>query len=105
MRNRRPPRPRADDDRAHRLRPPAKIDDDGHAFEAEPVAQLVLDPVAVVARDETGVVDREPEARRPCLDLSSVEQVEPALAFRRRLTRFLQLAEEAVELTGRDALD
>ena len=60
---RRPPRPRADDDDPHERR--TKSIDDRDAFEAEPLAQLVLDPVAVVARDEARIVDEEAEARRP----------------------------------------
>ena len=80
-----------------------EVDRDRHALELEPLAQLVLDPVAVVARHEARVVDGEAEARRPRRDLRAVQQVQPACALRRRLARLLQLAEEAVQLGGRDA--
>ena len=69
---------------------------------AVPLAELVLDPVAVVARDEARVVHGEAEARRPRRDLGAVEQVEPLAAARGRLARLLQLAEEPVQLAGRD---
>ena len=62
-------------------RPPPEVDRDRHALELEPLAQLVLDPVAVVAGDEARVVHREAEARRARRDLRAVEQVE-ALAAR-----------------------
>src|SRR5947208_1652682 len=58
------------------LRPPHEVDRDRYALEAELVAQPVLDPVPVVARDEARVVDDEPEARRARLDLSAVQEVE-----------------------------
>ena len=53
-RERRPPRPAADDDRPFTYALRTKSIDDRHALELEPLAQLVLDPVAVVARDEAG---------------------------------------------------
>ena len=46
------------------LAPPHEVDRDGDALDLEPLAQLVLDPVAVVARDQPRVVDEEAEARR-----------------------------------------
>ena len=52
--------------------------DDRDALEPEPLAQLVLDPVAVVARDEARVVDEEAEPRRARLHLRPVEEVEAA---------------------------
>ena len=67
--------------------PPRKSIATGTPSQLEPLAQLVLDPVAVVARDEPRVVDGEPEARRPRRDLCAVEEVEAPLALRRRLAR------------------
>ena len=58
-----PHAPAADDDDSHDRSP--EVDRHRHALQLEPLAQLVLDPVGVVARDEAGIVDGEPEARRP----------------------------------------
>src|SRR5579862_38992 len=80
-----------------------EVDRDRHALEPELLAQLVLDPVAVVARHEAGVVDREPEAWRADADLCAVEEVETAAALPARwLPRLAQLAEGAVQLRRRD---
>ncbi len=54
-----------------------EVDRDGTPCELEPLAQLVLDPVAVVARDEARVVDEDAEARRARRDLRAVEEVQP----------------------------
>ena len=97
---RRPPRARADDDDPHFGRD--EVDGDGHALEPEARAQLVLDPVAVVARDEAAVVDEEPEARRARAHLRPVEEVEAASAAPGRLARLAELLQRAVELGGRD---
>src|SRR5262245_18315243 len=76
-----------------------EVDRDRHALEAEAPAQLVLDPVAVVAGDEPGIVDEEAEPRQPDADLSAVEEVEPAATRpARRLPRLAQLREGAVQL-------
>ena len=83
-------------------RPPPEVDRHRHALELEALAQLVLDPVGVVAGDEARVVDGEAEARRPRGDLRAVEQVQALAAARRRLARLVQLAEEAVQLGRRD---
>ena len=59
-RERRAPRAAADDDdpqRRHERRTKSMID--GHAREPEALAQPVLDPVAVVAGHEAGVVDED----------------------------------------------
>src|SRR5919201_1690708 len=55
------------------LRAPHEVDRHGHALELEPFTKLVLDPVAVVARDQTGVVDEEAEARRSRPHLRPIE--------------------------------
>src|SRR5262245_41599585 len=60
-----------------------EIDRDGHALHLEALAKPVLDPVAVVSGDQAGVVDEEPEARRPDGGLGGVEDVQ-ALAGARR---------------------
>src|SRR5256885_2819531 len=76
-----------------------EVDRDRHAVEAEALAEPVLHPVAVVARDEAGIVDGEAEARRANADLCAVEQVEPAAAWpARRLPGCPQLGERAVQL-------
>src|SRR5579884_198197 len=80
-----------------------EVDRDRHAVEAEALAQPVLDPVAVVPRDEPRVVDEHAEARRTHPDLGAVKEVEPAAArAARRLSRLAQLRERAVQLGGRD---
>ena len=99
-RERRPPGPRSDDDGLHaRLH---EVDRHGHALELEPLAELVLDPVAVVARDQAGVVDEEAEAGRAHGGLGAVEEVQALSVSGRRLADLPQLAEEAVQLAGRD---
>src|SRR5262249_32477718 len=79
-----------------------EVDGDGNALEPEPRAQLVLDPVAVVARDQAPVVHEQPEARRTRRDLRPVEQVQASTPSSRRLPRLAQLLEGAVELGRRD---
>src|SRR5205814_3643979 len=56
--------------------PANEVDRHGHALQLEPLTQLILDPVAVVACDQAAVVDEEPEARRADAGLGAVEQVE-----------------------------
>src|SRR5215475_12798287 len=81
---------------------PYEVDRDRHAFELEPVAELVLDPVAVVARNERGVVHEETEPRRPRMNLRPVEEIEPPAVPRRRLADLAELGQEPVQLGGRD---
>ena len=66
-RERRAPRATADDDDVHAPSSDErwKSIDTGTPCELEARAQLVLDPVAVVARDEPRVVDEDAEPRRP----------------------------------------
>ena len=74
--------------RLRRRRPsraPDEVDRHGHALELEPLAELVLDPVAVVARDQARVVDEEAEAGRAHGRLGAVEEVQPLPVSRRRL--------------------
>src|SRR5579862_9604271 len=76
-----------------------EVDRDRDALQVEALAQPVLDPVAVVARDEARVVDEDAKARRPHADLGAVEEVEPAAArSARRLPRLAQLRQRAVQL-------
>src|SRR5436190_14922661 len=70
-----------------------EVDGDGHAFEPKAPAQLVLDPVGVVARDEPPVAHEEPEARGTRADLRPVEEIQPAPAPCRWLPRLAQLAQ------------
>ena len=79
-----------------------EVDRDRHALEVKAFAQLVLDPVRVVARDEARVVDVDPDARRPRGDLGAVEQVQPLPRLRRRLSRLAQLGERVVQRRRRD---
>src|SRR5438105_2050035 len=73
------------------------------ASPAEALAQPVLDPVAVVARDESRVVDEEAEPRGAYTGLRAVEEVEPPAARpARRLPGFAELGERAVQLGRRD---
>src|SRR4029079_14025815 len=80
-----------------------EVDRDGHALQVETAAQLVLDPVAVVARYEARVVHVDAEARRPRAHLRAVEQVQALAVPGRRLAHLAQLAQRAVQLGGRDA--
>src|SRR5204863_3129687 len=99
------PRTSSPTPRLRRSRPsraPPEVDRHRDALELVALAQLVLDPVAVVARHEAGIVDRDAEARRARSDLRAVEKVQPLAALRRRLARLAQLAEEAVQLGRRD---
>ena len=98
----RPPRAAADDDDLSRAC--AEVDRHRHALELEPLAQLVLDPVGVVARDEARVVDGEAEARRARRRPARRRAGSGAVALGRRLARLPQLAEEAVQLRRRDAV-
>src|SRR5919108_6050764 len=82
--------------------PPHEVDRDRNSLQLEALAELVLDPVAVVARHQTGIVDEEAEARRPGANLRPVEQVQPSPVPGRRLARLAQLGEEAVQLGGWD---
>src|SRR5262245_26310273 len=70
-----------------------EVDRHGDTFEVEALAQLVLDPVPVVARDEAGVVDEDAKPRRPRRHLRAVEQPQAAAALRRARPRLAQLAE------------
>ena len=79
-----------------------EVDRDRHPVEAKPFAQLVLDPVGVVARHEPRVVDVDADARRPGRDLHAVEEVQPLAPPRGRLPSLPQLAERAVQLRRRD---
>src|SRR5919108_696838 len=63
--------------------PAHEVDRHGHALELEVLAQPVLDPVAVVARDQARVVDEEAEARRADAGLRAGEENE-GLAVPRR---------------------
>src|SRR5207253_10043888 len=86
--NRLPPRESASAGSCH------EVDRDRDAVEAEALAQPVLDPVAVIACHEAGIVDGEAKARRAHPDLRAVEEVEPAAARpARRLARLTQLGE------------
>ena len=84
------------------LRPAPEVDDDRDALEPEPLAQLVLDPVAVVAGDQPLVVDGEAEARRPRRDLRAVEEVQPAPpldgGWRASFSSAISLFRSAVEM-------
>src|SRR5207237_140753 len=66
-------------------RAPYEVDRHGYALQAEALAQLVLDPVAIVARDEPRIVDEDSEARWPRVDLRGVEQIQAPAVARRRL--------------------
>src|SRR3954453_19340891 len=78
-----------------------KVDRDGDALELEAVGQLVLDPVRVVARDESRVIDEHADARRAARDLRPVEHVQPAPSTAGRLSRPSQNAERLVQLGRR----
>ena len=100
MRERGPPGARADDDGLHeRL---TKSIATGTPSRSKLLAELVLDPVAVVAGDQAGVVDEEAEARRAHGRLGAVEEVQPLPVSRRGLADLPQLAEEAIQLARRD---
>ena len=79
-----------------------EVDRHRHSGELEPLAQLVLDPVGVVAGDEARVVDVDPDARRARRDLGAVEQVQAPAALRRRLAGLAQLGERVVQRRRRD---
>src|SRR5947199_8889382 len=70
-----------------------EVDADRDAVEVEARPQLVLEPVAVVARDQARVVDEDAEARRSRRHLRAVEQIQPLASPRRRLPRLAQLGE------------
>src|SRR3954463_10718647 len=84
-----------------------EVDRDRHAVQVESLTQLVLDPVAVVARDEAGVVDEDADARRAHADLRAVEEVEPPPPARpaRGLSRLAQPREGTVQLGRREPRD
>src|SRR5207237_7459352 len=75
-----------------------EVDRHRHAFQLEAFAQLVLDPVAVVAGHEPPVVDREAEARWARRDLRAVQEVQSLAVPGRRLPPLAQLREDAVQL-------
>src|SRR3954469_13502922 len=77
-----------------------EVDCDRDALEAVALAELILDPVRVVTRDQGRIVDEEAEARRAHGHLRAVEEVQPPVVARRRLAALSQLAEEAIQLTG-----
>src|SRR5439155_26805034 len=80
-----------------------EVDRDRYALELEALAQLVLDPVAVVASDQGRVVDRETEARGSRGYLRSVEEVQAPTLARRGLAPLTELCQKTVELGRRDA--
>src|SRR4029078_6679753 len=79
-----------------------EVDRHRDTLELEPVAQLVLDPVAVVARHETRVVDEDAEARRALVDLRGVEEIQAAAVARRWLALRTQLLDGTGEVRRRD---
>src|SRR2546429_8206441 len=81
--------------RRRRSRPRHEVDRHGDAFELEALTQLILDPIAVVARDVPPAVDGEAKTRRARVYLSAVEDPH------RRLAPLLELPQEAVEVGGR----
>ena len=91
-RERRAPRARADDDGLHS--DVTKSIETGTPSSPNRLAQLVLDPVPVVARHEPSIVHEEPEARRPRGDLRAVHEVESPAPAARRLARLSKLAAE-----------
>ncbi len=72
---------------------------------SSPIAlpKAVLEPVAVVTRDQRGIVDEEAKPRWTRRDLGSIEHPEPVCAPARPGTLLTQLAEKAVQLGGRDS--
>src|SRR5204862_6885501 len=82
-----------------------EVDRHGGTLELEPLTQAILDPVAVVARDERRIVDEEAKARRARLRLRPLQEIEPAAGARRRLPLLAQLGEEPGQLTRRAARD
>src|SRR5437016_6638505 len=77
---------------------PHEVDCHWYAFQFEPITQLVLDPVAVVARHETRIVHEKAEARRPLVDLRAVQKIESPPVPRGPFPFVAELAEEAVQL-------
>src|SRR3954463_12968441 len=80
-----------------------EVDHQGHALEAEALAQTVLEEERVVAGHQAAVVDLYGEARRPDLELGHVVHPQPASPNRRWLAGGLEVAEKAVELGCGDA--
>src|SRR5947199_10804595 len=78
-----------------------EVDRHGNAVKAEPLTQLVLDPVAVVARDQRLIVYEDAEAWRPFADLRRVEHVQPLAVLRRRLPLVAEVGERLVQLRRR----
>src|ERR1700704_1593600 len=78
-----------------------EVDRHGNPLESEPLSHLVLHPVGVVARYEALVVDEDPEARRPFMNLRRVQQIQTLAILGGRLPSVAQLGEEVVELGRR----
>src|SRR5215213_8583972 len=64
-----------------------EVHDHGHAVEAEPRPQPVLEEVRVLARHARAVVDLDREARRALADLGGVDELEPVALLHGRLAR------------------
>src|SRR5512134_2537845 len=80
-----------------------EVDRDGDALELESRPELVLDPVAVVARHEPRVVHEDAEPRRARGRLGAVQQLQAAAALSGWTgAGLLQLRQGAVERGGRD---
>src|SRR5215216_6033078 len=84
------------------LRARLEVDHERHALEAVALAQPVLQEVRVVPRHQAAVVDLHREARRARLELRHVVHAKPLSTHGGRLARALGVAEEAVQLGGRD---
>src|SRR4051794_26146757 len=82
---------------------PVIIDHERDALQPVALAQPVLEEEAVVAREKSLVGHLDREARRARLELRHVEEPHPPAAHCGRLTRRLDVRDEAVELGGGDA--
>src|SRR5262249_57663214 len=67
------------------------------------LTEPVLDPVAVISRQQRRIVHEDAEPGRPPPRLRSVQEVQPPTGALRRLPLLAQLGEEAVQLAGRHA--
>src|SRR4051812_24098289 len=81
-----------------------EVDDDRDALERIALAEPVLDEVRVVARDARAAVDLDREPRRAGADLGHVEHLQSVTLLGRGRARGGDLAEEAVELGGGNAV-
>ena len=79
-----------------------EVDDEGDAVEPVPFPEAVLDEVGVITGEARSAVDLDGEPGWLYPDLGHVEHLQPVSLLRRRLPGLRDVAQEPVQLRGRN---